>query len=172
MVPVELKLQDGFDPALVKALIDIMDDMFDHAITPVLKNTRIYVTGGKKDALYLEIVGELEKRGMVDHVNFFKDERFETKEIVSCIDDGRSGIGVMIVKVNVSNGNGYKTLSVVHFIKRFMEIFQERGVIRKLEKDEECTAINEIMYRVPERVSNTEIVTLGKARNDFVSYII
>lgn len=171
----QLRLQDDFDPGVLHTLFDIMDETFNHTIKPKLIDAKIYVIGNKdeeNDDVFKEVIKELEKHDKHDELKFFKDKTFKDNEIVICLDNDNSHIESMIVKVNVDNGNGYKTLSVIHFVNRLIEIFQEKNVIPRMTQGKVLDLIDKIVYGVPERIPNSEVVLMASTKSDFLSYFI
>ena len=159
----KLRVQDDFNPGIVSALLEAINDAFDNLIWSILENTTVYVVGNKKDEIASEIISKLERLNMEKHLNFFKNDDNRSKEIVFSI-DGDSGIDSLVAKVNVENGNGYKTVSIVHFIKRVMEILQERKLIGFYTRDEERVIVDRIMFDVPRRFASSEVVTLSRMK--------
>lgn len=160
-----LRLQDEFNRTVVEAILESINETFNNAMSTILRDATVYVVSNKKDAILNEILSILERKGMKEHLKFFKERRFKNKEIVICIDDDRTAIDTVIIKVNVQNGNGYTTLSVVHFIKRMIQILQEREMIGFLTANDERMAIDKIMFGVPRRFEKSEIVVFPRVKD-------
>ena len=160
----DLRLQEEFDPNFITALLGSIDEAFGNVMLSVLEKATVYVIGDKEDDVLREITRKLEEKGTMEQLTFFKEKQFKNKEIVICIDGDRHMIDMMIIKVNVKNGNGYKTVSIVHFIKRIMEILQERKLIGFYTRDEERVIVDRIMFDVPRRFASSEVVTLSRMK--------
>jgi hypothetical protein len=159
-----LRLGNGINPLVVEALFDILDEEFDGEIKKRMKGTTIYVVTSQKDGIIEEIVLKLKDKEMDQFIKIFTEREYKDKEIVFCISDQNDMMESIIAKINVENGNGYKTISAVHFVERILRIFQSKNIIGTLSQQNEAILVDKIIYGIPGIVRNSEVVDMQPER--------